>query len=247
MHRISWVLIPPGQFQMGNGYDRGEMPPHRVLLSSFWMDRTEVTNAQYEECVTDAACDPPVRFSSYCRPQYFDDPEYNAYPVVYVNWDDADTYCRWAGGRLPTEAEWEYAARGSDDRSYPWGNQTPERSMLNFDFSVGDTSPVGSYPLGSSPYGVLDMAGNVAEWVADFFENNHYLQSPLSDPTGPVATNAHVVRGGSWLDDPNMVRSDLRLGYPTDSAYTNLGFRCAESTEALPWGTLGMPVSRTLR
>ncbi len=245
--RISWILIPAGDFQMGNTGDRGEMPLHRVLLSSYWMDRTEVTNAQYKECVMSRACDPPVSFRSYSRPRYFDDPAYGAYPVVYVNWNDADTYCRWAGGRLPTEAEWEYAARGPDDRRYPGGNETPERPLLNFDFSIGDTSPAGSYPLGSSPYGVLDMAGNVSEWVSDFFESGYYLQSPLSDPTGPAATDAHVVRGGSWLDDPNMVRSDLRLGYPSDSAYVNLGFRCAESRRAAPWGTLGAIGRHTLR
>lgn len=229
LDRIAWVLIPAGQFIMGNAYDPGEMPPHRVLLPAYWIDRTEVTNSQYAQCVLQDVCQPPVRFNSYSRPDYFDNPLYADYPVIYVDWDDADTFCRWAGGRLPTEAEWEQAARGADGRTHPWGDQPPGPSLLNFDFSVGDTAHVGSYPSGASPYGILDMAGNVSEWVADFFQKDYYFRSPLSDPMGPAATSAHIVRGGSWLDDPNMVRADLRVGYPTGSAFVNLGFRCAES------------------
>ncbi|HEX8990221.1 MAG TPA: SUMF1/EgtB/PvdO family nonheme iron enzyme [Anaerolineales bacterium] len=228
--RIARVFIPAGEFEMGNAQDTGEMPPHRVQLRDFWMDRTEVTNAQYAPCVLQGVCQPPRRPSSYTRPDYFGNPDYANYPVIYVNWNDADTFCRWAGARLPTEAEWERAARGLDERKYPWGDQSPQPALVNFNFSVGDTSPVGSDPSGASPDGVLDMAGNVAEWVADWFEGDYYAQSPLSDPTGPVATGTHVVRGGSWLDNPNAVRADLRLGYPSDSAFLNLGFRCAEST-----------------
>ncbi len=219
---------------MGNTYDRGEMPLHRVLLSSFWMDRTEVDNEEYGQCVAKGVCQPPASFSSYSRPDYFGNALYAAYPVIYVTWDDADTFCRWAGGRLPTEAEWERAARGGMGGTYPWGDQPPADSQSNFGFDVGDTSPVGAYPSGASPDGVLDMAGNVAEWVADWFQRDYYSLAPLSDPSGPGATGARVVRGGSWLDDSNMVRADLRLGYPPDSAYVNLGFRCAESTWALP-------------
>lgn len=244
--RIPRVFIPAGEFEMGNSQDTGEMPVHRVQLRDFWIDRTEVTNAQYAQCVLQGVCQPPARSSSYSRPDYFGNPDYGNYPVIYVDWNDADTFCRWAGGRLPTEAEWERAARGSDGRKYPWGNEAPQPDLLNFRFSIGDTSPVGSYPAGASPYGVLDMAGNVSEWVADSFEKDYYSQSPLSDPTGPVTTGTHVVRGGSWLDNPNMVRSDLRFGYPTDSAFVNLGFRCAESTWAPPVFEPG-PQSRTLR
>jgi eukaryotic-like serine/threonine-protein kinase len=223
---------------MGNAVDRGEMPLHRVELRGFWIDPTEVTNAQYSQCMQQGVCRAPARSSSYSRPDYFGNPVYAAYPVVYVTWDDADTFCRWAGGRLPTEAEWEWAARGSDERLYPWGNQAPAPVLLNFDFSVGDTSTVGNYPAGASPYGVLDMAGNVAEWVADWFENDYYAQSPLSDPMGPAATGVRVIRGGSWLDNGNMVRVDLRIGYPPDSAFADIGFRCAESTGPSPGGPL---------
>jgi formylglycine-generating enzyme required for sulfatase activity len=223
------VFIPAGGFEMGNAYDLDEMPPHRVLLPGFWIDKTEVTNAEYAQCVQQDVCQPPLRRSSYSRPDYIGNPKYDSYPVIYVTWDDADTFCWWAGRRLPTEAEWEHAARGDDGRIYPWHDQPPQPSLLNFDFSVGDTSPVGSYLSGASPYGVLDMSGNVSEWVADWFEKDYYSQSPIYDPMGPAATKARVVRGGSWLDNPNMVRVDLRVGYPPDSAFVNLGFRCAES------------------
>lgn len=235
---IQRILIPRGRFEMGNAVDRGEMPLHRVLLSSFWIDRTEVTNADYERCMLAGICQPPVRSSSYSRPEYFGNPNYADYPVIYVTWEDADSFCQWAGGRLPSEAEWEFAARGPDERIYPWGDQAPLAGRLNFDFSVGDTSPVDSYPSGASPYGVLDMPGNVAEWVADWYASNYYTQSPSSDPTGPAATDERVVRGGSWLDSASMVRADSRLAYPPDSAFVNLGFRCAESTSAPPGSPL---------
>jgi len=228
------VFIPSGRFEMGSAAYRDETPPHLVLVDHFWIDRTEVTNGQYARCVEQGICRSPVRLGSYSRPDYFGNPQYNSHPVIYVDWGDADTFCRWAGRRLPTEAEWERAARGADDRIYPWGNEFPEPGMLNYDFTVGDTSPVGVYQTGASPYGVLDMAGNVAEWVADWYAKDYYLESPLSDPSGPVSATARVVRGGSWLDNRNSVRAGLRLGYPPDSAFVNLGFRCAESTFAPP-------------
>jgi serine/threonine-protein kinase len=228
------VFVAAGKFEMGSARYRGEAPPHVVEITHFWIDRTEVTNAQYARCVEQGVCQPPARFSSYARPEYFGNLQYGAYPVIYVNWDDADTFCRWAGRRLPTEAEWERAARGSDQRLYPWGDALPRAGVLNYDFTVGDTSAAGSYPSGASPYGALDMAGNVAEWVADWYESDYYAQSAFSDPGGPLATGARVVRGGSWVDNRNGVRAGQRLGYPPDSAFVNLGFRCAESTGALP-------------
>jgi formylglycine-generating enzyme required for sulfatase activity len=228
------VLVPSGKFEMGDARYRDEVPAHSVEIDRFWIDRTEVTNAQYALCVDQGICQPPIRFNSYSRPDYYGNPLYGAYPVIYVNWDDADTFCRWEGRRLPTEAEWERAARGNDERIYPWGNELPDPSLLNFDFTIGDTSVVGGHPAGASPYGVLDMAGNVEEWVADWYAKDYYSQSARSDPGGPLNTGLRVVRGGSWLDNRYFVRSGLRLFYPPDSAFIDLGFRCAESVSAPP-------------
>jgi serine/threonine-protein kinase len=214
---------------MGSEQYTDEVPVHTVDLGAFSIDQTEVTNDQYSHCVEQGVCQPPQRLNSYSRPDYYGNPQYAAYPVVYVNWDDASTFCRWSERRLPTEAEWEKAARGTDQRTYPWGDQKPETGWLDFDFKIGDTVMAGKYPSGASPYGVLDMAGNVSEWVADWYDSRYYSQSPYSDPRGPVATKYRVVRGGSWLDNRNVVRAGLRLFYPPDSAFVNLGFRCALS------------------
>jgi serine/threonine-protein kinase len=228
------LFVPAGKFEMGNDTYKGEGPLHAVELNGFWIDQTEVTNAQYAKCVEQAVCQPPQRLNSYSRPDYYGEPRYGPYPVIYVNWEDADNFCRWAGLRLPTEAEWERAARGSDQRIYPWGNQSPQADLLNFDFDVGDTSRVGTYPSGASPYQVLDMAGNVEEWVADWYDPAYYSESPYSDPTGFVAAKDRVVRGSSWLANRTGVRAALRLFYPPDSAFVNLGFRCALSTHVPP-------------
>ena len=146
------VFVPGGKFQMGSVDHQLQEVLHPVMMNSFWIDRTEVTNAQYARCVEQDVCQTPRDFNSYTRPQYFGNPRYDVYPVIYVTWDDADTFCRWNGGRLPTEAEWEIAARGSDERIYPWGNVPPQPTLLNFDFSIGDTDSVGRYPAGASPY-----------------------------------------------------------------------------------------------
>ena len=161
------VYVPAGEFRMGSaGSDSqaqdNEKPQHTVYLDAFWMDRTEVTNALYALCVKAGACQPPLSVNYSWRESYYGNSQYDGYPVVYVSWKDAAAYCEWAGRWLPTEAEWEKAARGTDGRLYPWGNAEPDANRLNFNGNV-DARAVGSYPSGASPYGALDMAGNVWE------------------------------------------------------------------------------------
>lgn len=240
------VYIPEGTFHRG-GYDTktdpDELPPHDVMLHAFWLDKTEVTNAMYKLCMDAGACKPPKQFKSRTRDQYFLNPEFRDYPVVYVSWSDAEAYCRWAGRRLPTEAEWERAARGNDFRTYPWGDEFPDSSRANFNNIVGDTSRVGSYPAGASPFGILDMAGNVWEWVADFYDAKYYSKGVTVNPTGPTARAnfyGRVIRGGSFQDAATELRVTNRawLVGPNPTANPNsaefygtvdpkVGFRCA--------------------
>lgn len=221
------VYIPAGEFTMGseNGND-DEKPVHQVYLDAFWIDQTEVTNAMYAKCVEANKCDPPDSKSSQTRSSYFDNPEFSEYPVLYVSWNDALAYCSWVGRTLPTEAEWEKAARGTEEGIYPWGNISPKNGLLNYsDSYYGDTTKVGSFPEGASVYGVLDMAGNVWEWVSSqyqtypYYENDgrEYLNSPVSK----------ALRGGAWNNNGNGVRSTLRGGFLPTIAANNLGFRCA--------------------
>jgi len=243
--RMPQVYIPAGTFHMGGMDVRrapNEIPDHDVTLDAFWMDQLEVTNAMYALCVNSGVCTPPQSFKSKRRPEYFDNPEFNDYPVIYVTWGQAKTYCEWAGRRLPTEAEWERAGRGDDFRTFPWGEDKADGTLANFNMLVGDTSRVGTYPAGASPFGVLDMAGNVAEWVNDFYSSN-YANAITLNPVGPLESSSfyRVVRGGSLGDAEINIRVAKRssvLGsflsaVPGSSAYLGdfsprIGFRCAQ-------------------
>lgn len=246
---MTQIHIPAGTFIMG-GMDvyreNDEQPAHEVKLDSFWMDQVEVVNGMYALCVQAGDCRPPRDIRSDNREEYFGNPEFQDYPVVNVAWYDADAYCKWAGRLLPTEAEWERAARGDDLRNYPWGDELPNEYNSNSVNVVGDTTRVGSYAEGASPFGILDMAGNVWEWVADRYQPNYYSKSTLENPQGPTAEEVlsplRVIRGGSFQEDGIFLRLANRSflegpnprANPKDEAFygkssNRIGFRCAES------------------
>jgi formylglycine-generating enzyme required for sulfatase activity/pimeloyl-ACP methyl ester carboxylesterase len=237
------IEIPAGTFQMGcdvnnpaESCSSSEQPLHTVYLDAYYIDKYPVTNARYKACVDGGGCTPPEDHSSYERDSYYGNATYDNYPVINVTWHQANAFCAWEGKRLPTEAEWEKAARGSSDtRKYPWGNADATCSLANYrglsgDYCVGDTSEVGSYPAGASPYGVLDMAGNVWEWVNDWYHSYYYSVSPGSNPQGPTTGSHRVLRGGSWYISDYFVRSAFRDGYYPDVWVSSYGgFRCVRS------------------
>ena len=216
-----------------------ENPVHTVYLDDYWIYRTEVTNALFAAFLNARGNQREGGFtwldakSRYVRIRQSDgewqaDSGYADHPVVEVSWYGAAAYCQWVGGRLPTEAEWEKAARGDDGRTYPWGEGI-DSGLANYNGNVGEPTAVGSYPDGASPYGVLDMAGNVWEWVADWWSPSYYSRSQSENPTGPEGGNGKARRGGSW----DFYYWDLRSAN-RDRSYSgltgfNVGFRCISS------------------
>lgn len=236
------IFIPEGNFPMGSNWSPDEEPEHAVYLDAFFIDETEVTNAMYELCVDEGKCSPPLDFSSKSHSNYYGNSQYSNFPVVNIDWEQANTYCEWAGRRLPTEAEWEKAARGENGYIFPWGDNFSCRNG-NFDdetqyddYTVEggkgcdgyiEIAPVGSYWSGASPYDVLDMSGNVWEWVADIYDADYYYEQPPVNPQGPEKGSARVMRGGSWDNIAPYVRAAKRLSNDANSFYNNAGFRCA--------------------
>jgi formylglycine-generating enzyme required for sulfatase activity len=245
------VTVPAGEFAMGcrrsddARCDRDELPHHKVRLSEFEIDRLEVDVARYAACVRAGRCSVEgVTEGELCNWSRSDRLDH---PMNCVDWHQARAYCAWAGMRLPTEAEWERAARGKDRRIYPWGDEAPSCKLAVMD-DGGDgcgrdsTWPTGSRPAGASPYGALDLAGNVWEWVADRYDPRYYEQSPRRDPLGPDGGVERSVRGGSWLsNDVADLRASERHGSPASYRSYNLGFRCARAksgaTAAAPSGS----------
>ena len=219
---MTMLFVPAGTFIMGSERDNNnEKPAHEVTLDAFWIDRQEVTNALYRLCVDEGSCQ-PSRFTN--------DAVYNGqdYPVVGVSWSEAEDYCEWADARLPTEAEWEYAARGPEGNKYPWGNEAPNCDLAQFSDCNGRTILAGSLPRGASWAGALDMAGNVSEWVNDWYDDNYYASSPARSPQGPEPENGFlkIMRGGSWATAEGHLRGSHRTNRRPDSSNNSIGFRC---------------------
>ena len=215
------VYIPPGEFIMGHGGE--DNPEHVAYLDDFWIYRTEVTNHMYLRCMVMGECSPPAVDLS--LPE-LDDPAIADLPVVGVRWDQAENYCRFVSGYLPTEAQWEKTARGPDGNIYPWGNAEPNCELLNFNDCLGETSPVIDYPKSASLYDVLDMAGNVFEWVADWYQVGYYAESPFDNPLGPEFGEVRSVRGSAFNTGPDQVASALRYFLGPEEYRSDLGFRC---------------------
>jgi serine/threonine protein kinase len=245
---VPMALIPAGEFRMGEDADislaecqkyyncerdwfTDEEPVHTVSLDAYYIDVYEVTNARYAACVQERACDPPSETSSFTQDNYYGDPAYADYPVLYVDWNAAQVYCQWRGGSLPSEAQWEKAARGGlEGMIYPWGNRAATCQLANF-FVVdnkmcqGDIYEVGSYA--ANGFGLYDVVGNVREWVYDWYQDNYYGSSPFANPTGADSGGHRVARGGVWFNSEDDLHVANRL--ILDPSYSNydLGFRCA--------------------
>ncbi len=232
------VLIPEGPFPMGVPHGdrdggRDEYPRHDVFVNNFYIDKFELTNSRYLEFVKATNHRIPQNPKNATRNLWQGDTITESLadrPVINVDWADANAYCQWAGKRLPTEAEWEKAAKGTADRRFPWGNVEPTNKHLNFNQQwIGEKTlmPVGSYELGKSPFGVYDMAGNVWEWVNDWYDAKYYEKSPAKNPTGPETGTKRVLRGSGWQNETPTVRIFTRVDSDPTIRNESTGFRCA--------------------
>lgn len=221
--------VPEGTYRRGCDPDLDdcsilgtEEPAHEVFVSGFEIDIHPVTESEYAECVNDAAC---------TEAHYDGDESGDDYPVVNVTSDQAMDYCQWVDKRLPTEAEWEKAARGTDERIYPWGDDDPSCTLANYDDCGEEIQPVGETPDGASPYGVEEMAGNVRNWAYDWFDGDYYEDSPSEDPMGPDSGDTRAVRGASWFWGESSLRAATRHSMETPGYSHETGFRCARPIE----------------
>jgi formylglycine-generating enzyme required for sulfatase activity len=228
------VLVPAGEFSMGSEENENEKPRHQVYLDTFYIDKYEVTNARFQQFAQTTGYRTQAErggdSTTWRAPQGAGSrlAGLEQHPVVYVSQADAKAYCAWAEKRLPTEAEWEKAARGTDGRTYPWGHQF-DSTKVNFENKNKGTVPVGSYEGGKSPYGAYDMAGNVWEWVADWYDENYYKNSPARNPQGPTSGDRVVGRGGGWNNAAVGMRASYR-SWPTPTTRNDItGFRCAKT------------------
>lgn len=222
------VYIPSSEFVMGNG--GFDAPVRTVAVDEFWMYETKVTNRMYAQCVAVGACSAPTEELG--GPVY-SNPEYANHPIVGVNWDQAQTYCAWSQGQLPTEAQWEKAARGVEGNTYPWGNEKPACDLLNLGYCSGRTSEVDAFSDGVSPYGLYDMAGNIFEWTADWYGEAYYSSAPAANPTGPESGQYRSIRGSSFETDFDQVESAIRHFGAQVYHSRDLGFRCAVTNPQL--------------
>lgn len=238
---MTMVYVPAGSFLMGSvagdpEADDDEFPRHEVTLDGFWLDQTEVTNAQFvaflnaegnqtQEGVTWLNFDTNAQIMTEGNP-FSVETGFENHPIIYVTWYGANAYCAWVGGQLPSEAQWEYAARGSENLRYPWGNEAPDNTRLNYNSNENGTVAVGSYPNEASWVGALDMAGNVWEWTNDWYDSDYYAESPSENPSGPTEGDRGVLRGGGWFNAASNVRAAFRSNdSPAGSNYF-IGFRC---------------------
>ena len=241
---MEWVPVPAGEFEMGAEGDPAsadEGPKHKVFVDAFLIGKYEVMNSQYHSF---------VKATGHRLPENCCDPKYNLWkgdlvppdveklPVVNVSWDDAVAFCKWNDSRLPTEAEWEKAARGTDGRTYPWGNEPPSGNRANYSFDPvsvwegpASLAKRNQYEFGKSPYGALEMAGNVWEWVQDWYDENYYKSSPAKNPAGPDKGEARVIRGASWRNTADMLRAANRNKHAPGERRVYVGIRCAKDAK----------------